>query len=99
MAAVRNSRSRHASFCWRYPPSVTISLFCCVAANPNVVPATELEPAASPSPAACVPFTVSLLYCAPIDVDAAMPDRLYDAVPFRLAVYVQKPYGFDVAFP
>ena len=63
-----------------------MSLFCCVAANPNVVPATELEPAASPSPAACVPFTASLLYCAPMDVDAASDDRLYDAVAFTLPV-------------
>src|SRR5690349_20270765 len=76
-----------------------MSLFCAVAAKPVVVPATELEPATRPSPAACVPFTVSLLYCAPSDVEAARPEKLYDAVPLTLPVYVQKLYGFDVALP
>src|SRR5690348_6790292 len=76
-----------------------MSLFCCVAAKFTVAPATELVPAASPSPAACVPFTVSLLYCAPIEDAAANDERLYEAVAFTLPVYVQKLYGLDVALP
>ena len=77
-----------------------MSLFCAVTANPVVVPATELDPATRPSPAACVPLTVSLLYCAPTEVAAAMFDASpYDAVAFTLPVYVQNRYGFDVAFP
>src|SRR5687767_7964075 len=99
-APERKTRSRHASCCWRYAPSVMTSLFCAATAKPLVVPPTEPVPPASPSPNACVPRTRSPTYCAPIEVCASRSlVRLYDAVAFRLLVYVYSEYGLDVALP